>query len=131
MTINEAISYIDEYHPNTASFAMKLRWLNEAEAMVCRDIMRMCPISPYTNQQTDTELFAPIPYDRLYTYYLDAKLFELYHEYGDYVNSKEQFDNAFADYSAYYAEKYHPQRRIDELQREMRKNNGNCIRHRH
>lgn len=132
MTINEVIEFIDEYHPNTASTAMKLRWINEAEAMVCRDIMLFAPLEPYEGEDADKELLAPMPYDRLYADYLDAMLFKMYHENENYENARASFEQAFGEFSAYYANKYHPQIRIDYIERERRRcNHGECHGNRH
>ena len=132
MTINEVINYINEYHPNTVSVAVKLRWINEAEAMVQRDIMLLEPREPYESDDMDKELLAPMPYDRLYTDYLDAMLFKLYHEYENYENARTSFGQALGEFSAYYADKHHPQRRRDYLEQERRRcNHGECHGNRH
>ena len=109
MTINEAISSIDETHINTVSFEQKKRWLCEAEAWVMRDIMLAdVPEALYADAEGDEVLLAPLPFDALYPAYLDAQLYYVYREFSEYAAAAERFDRLFAEYAGWYAEKYHP-----------------------
>ena len=113
MTIAEVFEYIDEFHPNTVSQSLKLRWINEAEGYIQREVMllRHAELERwYTQDNLNTVLLALPPYDEQYVAYLDAKLFYLYHEITDYENAMERYNKIATDYAGWYARMYAPAR---------------------
>ena len=113
MTIAEVFEYIDEFHPNTVSQSLKLRWINEAEGYIQREVMlrRQAELEHwYRADDLNAVLLAPPPYDEQYVAYLDAKLFYLYHEITDYENAMERYNKIATDYAGWYARMYAPAR---------------------
>ena len=120
MTIAQVFEYIDEFHPNTVSASLKLRWINEAEGYIQREVLLEESEElglTYGDADYGTVLLAPPPYDELYAAYLDAKLFYLYHEIQGYENAMTRFNKILGDYAAWYARLNHPARAKGRWQR--------------
>ena len=113
MTINELMTLVDDLTPNQYGAAHKLRWLNEVEQTICREIVlthegdREEPFTPYETAD-DTALLAPAPYDRLYPLYLEAKIHYHNGETGRYNNAAAAFDAAWEDFRNWYNRTHAP-----------------------
>lgn len=100
MTINEAITFIDNIKPNTFSLAEKIRWLSNLDGIIKHEIVDThegadeVVYEGYTEDTPlETELIAPHPYDEVYTRYLEAQI--------DYYNGEnKRFNNSIALYNA-------------------------------
>ena len=79
MTINELMTRLDDLIPNQYGPDHKLRWLNEVEQAIHREILlphegdRPDTFTPYETAD-DTQLLIPSPYDRVYLLYLESRI---------------------------------------------------------
>ncbi len=102
MTFREIIDYVDSVHPNAFETDTKLLWLCEAEGIVRSEIF--CDaVSDLPDFVSDDDTpSAPMPYARLYAYYLFAMIDFLLSDYDRYKISSEMFENAVASYAKWY-----------------------------
>ena len=102
MTINDAISTIDNLKHNTYSQHDKVRWLSRLDSMVKRLVIdtheggNEIDFTSYTvNTDPDTELLIPEPFDEAYLRWLEAQI--------DYTNGEyDKYNNAILVYQAAY-----------------------------
>ena len=106
MIINKLLTLIEDVKPNAFSTATKLQWLNTCEAEIFTEVMLKDPADyvPYTDTVTDLakELLAPIPFDRLYEYYLEAQIDFANGEYDRYANTMQLYNETRDAYAAWY-----------------------------
>ena len=109
MTINEAITKIDNLKSNTYTPTDKIGWLSRVDAMVKRNIIDTheggdgITFNGYTdNTDPGTMLFVPEPYDELYLRYLEAQIDYANGEYAKYNNSILMFNTAYEAYADHY-----------------------------
>ena len=123
ITIREAIERADELKPNTFDNAQKKHWLSEVEMLIKHEIYDTHRHTKNEfdefegfdeNTGTDTELFAPVPYDSLYIYYLHMQIDRLNHDSNSYQTSASAFSAAYQSYAAWYNRTYAP---LDRCQR--------------
>lgn len=102
MTFKQIIDYVDLVHPNVFDNQTKLLWLCEAEGIVRSEIF--CDdASEFPESVSLTDIpSAPMPYARLYTYYLFAMIDFLLSDYDRYKISSEMFESAVASYAKWY-----------------------------
>lgn len=100
MTVQEAISQLDEKQHNVYSREDKLRWLAELDSELWEILRhtgkRKGEFDRY-NADTlpDTPLLVSAPHDRIYRYWLEAQV--------DYANQEyTRFNNAIALFGKYY-----------------------------
>ena len=103
MNIKDIIKMFREEKPNKVSDAHVIQWLNECEA----EVQEMLGISPdewveYTeadlDDEADTVPIARAPYNRLYLFYLMARLDYANQEFESYGNHQAQYQSMFDDY---------------------------------
>lgn len=103
MTPNKAIEIVDRLKPNAYSEEDKLRWLNELDGMVQRLVMQDKQVTKYAYpDDMDRELLIPIPFDDVYTLFLEAKIDYYNREYANYNNSATMFEAQFNEYKKDY-----------------------------
>jgi hypothetical protein len=115
MTINEAISRIDDLKHNTYEHKDKLEWLSRLDSMVKRLVIDThdggedVSFAGYTDA-TDihTELLIPAPYDEAYLRYMEAQIDYTNGEYEKYNNSIEAFNASWTAYQNYYNRTHMP-----------------------
>jgi len=102
MTLNDAISRLDELKPNSFSRGQKIYWLSALDGAVKKEIIDtheggegIC-FAPYEERAGENpELLIPPPYDEVYLRYLEAQT--------DYANGEyDRFNNSNAMYAAAY-----------------------------
>lgn len=110
MTIEKAIRLADELAPNALSDELKLQYINEVEGIIQSEIMRLSPtdIIVYTEADMTRELLVKPPYDRVYVAYLNAMYDFAAREYNKYATTIDLFNTYMAEYTAWYAESFHP-----------------------
>ncbi len=110
-TIKEIISLVNETKSATDfSEAVKIHWLREAEAAIIDQIIsgyvdykpEDYNINYDANTPTDTELIAPVPYSRIYEYYLKAQIDYARDELELYHNDLAQYENAMSEFWKHY-----------------------------
>lgn len=108
MTVQEAITQADALCPNNFTTADKVRWLNEVDARIDKEILRHYEdddeytYTEYTTTDLTAELLAPIPYDLLYVYYLQSKINYAYSETDRYNNSSAMYNQAYREFANYF-----------------------------
>lgn len=116
MTLQEAISLVDEMKPNMMQEETKKRFISEAEGMVHEQIIMKHEHEedqkerPVYDDSTDgaTVLLVPAPYDMLYVYYLMSKIDQMNQEEDKEYNNRVRFENLWTDYSAAYHREHMP-----------------------
>lgn len=119
MTINEAISTLDNLKPNTATRSDKIKWLARLDGEIKTEIVdahypkKDCEPDKtdrrYTDETSgDTELIAGYPYDELYVLYLSAMIDYNNGEVSRYNNSMAMFNAKYKDFSDWYNRNYMP-----------------------
>lgn len=115
MTINEAISRVDELKPNTASRTDKIRWLSQIDSMVKEEIImthypypQECDTAYNDETPGDTELLVKSPYDDIYVKWLEAQIDYYSGEVNRYNNSIVMFNELYREYNNWYNRKYMP-----------------------
>lgn len=118
MTIQEAITGIDERKPNTIPVSSKLRWLEELDWELFRDVLLThegevpefagYPIGLAQEGRETTVLLAPAPYDSMYLYCLESHIDYENGETGRYNNSNAMFRAVFDAYRNWYNRTHTP-----------------------
>ena len=109
MTIAEAITAAHQYRPNNkAQDSDILRWINEVDSRIDRDIYwaYFSPriYVPYTmSTPTSTQLLAEPGYEKLYQYWICASIDELQGDSERYNESIAKFNSLFEEYSGFVA----------------------------
>lgn len=109
MTIAEAINRVDEIQPNTISYNTKVAWLSQLDgelwANVCCHYMdNEHPVCPKYDEITDgdTVLVVGHPFEELYVYFLQAKIFYAYEEYAKFNTAMAMHERDRASWRNHY-----------------------------
>ena len=115
MTINEAISKIDDYKNNVYSLADKIGWLSRVDGMIKRLIIDTHEGGEHVNfvgynEDTDlhTELLVPHPFDVVYLYWLEAQIDYYNGEIDKYNTTSMMFHSAFESFESDYKANHKP-----------------------
>lgn len=96
MTIQSLINKVQEEKPNTFQTNKYLEYITEIEADVADQVNMDIPV--YTEDDMDTELIVPAPYDRLYVSYVKAMIDYANEEYASYQLNQMQHVQDFTDF---------------------------------
>ena len=99
VTAREVISRVDALLPNQYTAAEKLRWLEQAEGFVKREILQETDELPALTM--DAALPVPAPYDELYRHYIEAQIHYANAETSRYNSAATAWNNAFLTYRDY------------------------------
>ena len=112
MTIGEAIRQLDVIKPNAVDRAAKVRWLEEVDFAVYRELVmthehgRSLIFNGYNPEDEsgadDKLLLAVKPYDRMYVQYLACQIDLQNQEYDLYQNDAALYNQSYNDYAKYY-----------------------------
>lgn len=107
MTVKELMDTVERLHPNQYSATDKLRWLNEIEQTVWREIVMTHDgyegdMPHYDDVAADTVLTVENPYSRLYGLWMDAQIAYYDRESGAYEDAMTAFNAAYGEYMRYY-----------------------------
>ncbi len=114
MTVIEAIEILDKLRPNQYKVPQKLRWLSDLDGKVFEDIYLTHEdnefeiFDRYTEDDMTKELLIPEPYTEIYEHYLSAQIYYNNNEMARYSNAMIMFNNAFAEFGAWYNRKHKP-----------------------
>lgn len=114
MTVNEAIEIFDKLRPNQYKTPQKLRWLSDLDGKVFEDVYlthednELTSFEKYTKDDMSRELLIPEPYTDVYEHYLSAQIYYNNNEMARYSNSMIMYNNAFAEFEAWYNRKHKP-----------------------
>lgn len=115
MKIGEAIATVDRLRRNTYDQKEKIRWLSELDLRVKHKVLDTHQDNPAEDfagyaedEDPDTVLLVPAPYDEMYLRFLEAQI-EYYDQQEDrYNNAMDLFDNAWSDYVRWYNRTHMP-----------------------
>lgn len=103
MTINKIVTMFKEEKPNKVSDGHIIQWLNECEAEVQYAVK--IPAEEWVqyteddlSNESDVEPVATPPFDRLYLYFLMARLDFANQEFEAYMNHRTQYESLFKDF---------------------------------
>jgi hypothetical protein len=104
MTASEVIARAKEVRQTSAGYSQFLKWINTIEGRIQVEIMgrKLDEITTYTEQNDNTDLLIPMPYDEAYVLYLCAMIDFFNEEWDLYANDAEVFEKTFEDYKAAY-----------------------------
>ena len=115
MTIAQVLAKVDRQKPNKVAEADKIGWLSDCDMTIFKTIIQtheyyvdgvLTDPPAFTgyadNVDQTTELYAPPPYDKLYTYALFLQIDLVNMELGKYNNDMALFNAAMDEYAAYY-----------------------------
>lgn len=117
MTILEVINSVISLKPNAYPPEQMVTWLNQVERKIKQEIIDThcggpnAPELPYTiEDNSDTVLYAPAPYDMLYQRWLEAQIDYANAEYSKYNNSISMFNTEYQTFADWYNRTYRPKR---------------------
>lgn len=123
MNIQEALDQTDQMKPNMMNRALKIRYLQELDQMIWREILLKHVHRPsqremprYT-EDTDPgkELLAPDPYSKVYKYWLMAKIDEQNLEMDKYNNDSALFNTAYMELHDWWNRTFMPIQRHRQI----------------
>ena len=108
MKIQEAISQADALRPTDVDRRQKIKWLETVDAYVFREIISTrqdatveeAPV--YDEADGGRELLVPPPYDELYLYLLEAKIYYATREMKKYAGAMALYNQTVSEYTAWY-----------------------------
>ncbi len=118
VTIQKIIDTVRETMSATDFSAHQLiKWIAEAEAAVVDNILsryedfdeKGININYDENTDSATELLAPVPYSRIYEFYVKANINYARDELERYQNDLAQYKGAMDDFWIYYNQRHKPQ----------------------
>ena len=123
MTIQDAISTLDEMKPNAMSDVLKMKYLTEIEQLIHAEIVlkHVHPAEqdakPKYTTETDklTELLVPDPYSDVYVKYLMTQVDRQNQEDGRYNIDRAQFEAAYMTMSDWWTRTHRPIQRVREF----------------
>lgn len=115
MTIMEIINHLDAVKPNSYSQAEKVKWINQVEWMIKKEIVDThegadkIAFNGYdTMGSLSKSVIAPPPYDKLYVHWLEAQIDYANGEYSKYNNSITMFNASYGEFAKWYNREHMP-----------------------
>lgn len=110
MKISRIIEMVDRLKPNSYTISDKVKWLEDIDGMIVRELIDTHENSPLTeafsgydpDTDMDAELLVPAPYDVLYRYWLESQIDLANMELNKYNNSQKLFNSAYVTYTDHY-----------------------------
>ena len=123
MTINDAISIVDEMKPNMMSRELKLKYLTECEQLIHSEILMKHEHTeeqaarPKYTVETDpeTELLAPDAYGEVYVHYIMTQIDRQNQEDGRYNIDRSHFENAWDTLGDWWTREHMPIQTVREF----------------
>ena len=115
MTLEECVAQVMQDRPSEYDEERITSWINEVEAMMQREVMRITDDSTlvqydWTNP-TDRakDLLIPVPYDAAcYLTYVFAQMDKMHNEAALYNNEMQMFNNGYSQYRDWQREQNEP-----------------------
>ena len=114
MQVREAIDRIDSLKHNTYTNREKVDWLSTLDGIIKDQIIDThedgddIVFEGYTEQDMETEMLVPAPYDDMYIKWLEVQIDYYNGEIARYNNSMMMYQAAFDDYQRYYNRTHMP-----------------------
>ena len=108
MKVMEAIDCTDSLKHNTYTIGEKVEWLSRLDGMVKQHIIDThddgedIVFEGYTQDNMDTVLLVPMPFDEVYIRWLEAQIDYYNGEIERYNNSIAMFQSAYDAYARHY-----------------------------
>lgn len=121
MTVGEAIQKLDAIKVNAYSTAQKVQWLNEKEAEIWQNIISThanpdhLEFEPLTEDNMRRTLFADVPYDMLYVYWLQSRVDMANGEISKYNVSAQLFNAQYAAFDGYWNRTHRPIHKVNAV----------------
>ena len=115
MTVQEALTAIDNRSPNAYGITDKLAWLSSLDGQIRAEIIdtheggddvEFTGYDASTDQ--NTEMLVPAPFDEMYIRWLEAQIDYANEEYDRYNNSILMYQTAYDGYSSWYNRNHMP-----------------------
>lgn len=112
MKINEAIAQVDRVRNNMVPNNIKIGWLSRMDHLIFEEIMagregaEGKTFVEYTEEDGEKELLVPPPYDELYLYMLEAKIYYEQREIKKYASSMALYNEIMNEYSKKYVREH-------------------------
>ena len=107
LKIWEAIALSDSLMPNQYTEEQKIRWLSELDGQAKREVFDRCKDSPAeefrgyaADEDPETVLLIPHPYDGVYIDWLQAQYCYYNAEFTKYGNAQTKFNNSYLTFQA-------------------------------
>lgn len=115
MTISQAITHFDSLTHNHISVPVKVVWLSTLDCLVHREILATHEgtepreFAGYSaGTDLDTQLLIPHPYDELYRWYLEMKVWDTLNEMAKYNNAAQKYNTVLLSYMDYINRSHTP-----------------------
>ena len=115
MKISEVIAKLDGLKPNAFAPEDKVGWINELEWRIKREIVDTHEViepvefDGYAGEESmEQVLIAPAPWDIVYLRWLECMVDYYNGESARFANSRILFNDAYADFSAWYNRTHKP-----------------------
>ena len=115
MTIMEIISHVDAVKPNSYSQAEKIKWLNQVEWMIKKEIIDThegadkIAFNGYDSASAlSKNVIANAPYSKLYIHWLESQIDYANGEYSKYNNSITMFNASYDAFARWYHREHLP-----------------------
>ena len=115
MTLQDAISIVDEMKPNMMSRYLKFKYIDEIEGLIWDEIVSKHEYDAelrkpkYTDDSDpSTALIVPDPYSTVYTYWLMSKIDIQNQEDARYNIDRAHFENAYETMSDWWTREHMP-----------------------
>lgn len=112
MTINEAIAQVDRMRDNMIPNDIKIGWLSRTDHLIFDEIMSGREgvegqvFEEYTDEDGEKTLLVPPPYDEIYLYMLEAKIYYEQREIKKYASSMALYNEIMNEYSKKYVREH-------------------------
>ncbi len=117
MTIQDAISAVDELKPNMYGTKEKIRWLSRLDARIWEEIISTHEYADdeeeidkpsYSEDDTSVELLVGEPYDEIYRHWLSAQIDYNNMEFDSFNNSNAMFESMYTSFRNAYNRSHMP-----------------------
>lgn len=115
MTIKQAIDYLDETVPNMVEDPIKLKWLNDLDTRLYKDLwlshegLRDAAFSGYPlDADMETELLVPVPYTDIYPLYMEMMIHAINGETVKYNNAASRYNTVYIGLADWINRAYKP-----------------------
>lgn len=108
-TINKVIEHVDRVKPNAYGEEDKFRWMRDLDGMVKRLVFQDGDSVAYEYpDDMDTELLVGVPFEDVYSLYMEAMIDYHNREYDHYNNALAMFSTRFDEYKKAYIREHMP-----------------------
>lgn len=101
MTRNEVLAQIREIQPGEYSDARLLQLVDECDQKIYRELL-----DGYLIRESQGELVAPPPYDKLYVWYALSQIYLMQQDIGGYNNAMMYFNAMWDEYGRMISRTY-------------------------